>query len=1080
MGDKGFSLKGFMENFNQSSDAKDGSNSENNSRPDDTNVSFSPLYYEQLHNAFTVEPKSRKIPSTTYADGKPRKLSENDIYRRDTKLIVSATDEDELNTDFDLEAFEVQYYEVNGQKYSGIQLINPAASYKNYTPAALNRGSDGIWVYTRPDGASVPIGNITLDKCYAVNPHPDLTYDALFCIFKIDGRYRGASISYQDIMKNNVYQPIRKLLSCDSDPNFKNEYAKYIFNKLVYEAPFNNDKYSILTLPTHAGWISVDQKEPVFAHYGLFHPKLYPHINSELRKRRLLKTDLSIQEIVQEYTAALPKHWKSKALVAVRVASLLLYYFEKADIRPDQMIVIETPGRICTQTAISLLKTSDYKQGGTPSIVLEKNDITSILQHTNDGLVLLEDTAANNEMTKLNHRLSMVERDITNTTGTADTTRHMIAILSENPDRIIRTGAPLFISLSDLAVDRSKINELRRLSGLFDFALIRKITGIYVDSQKDIDIAIEEANKISVTTENEERIDTIRAIYAAAVLLKTLNVVTADEVASIQNWLTTENSNTFDAYISITNDFIVTFNNLIRDGRIKVVGQSGPPYYKPKSNMAFLADGFVNFEKEVLSGLIIPNLRTSAKINSLKNALETEGILYGTNNKQRKPTVETSDKSKEIVAAYSVSEDILDDDVLEIVNESAFDDKYYSITDLPRKDFVPIIFSPSGAKAAGMKIAPDSDENFHMYVCGASRSGKTVYLMQQALFRAFNGEQVIIFDNKESFSRDRWKKVFKEDTQSILTKYVDYYNIGASGIPVDLYSLDYCKRPYEKTNRLYSILSTAAKIKDTSDKQKNKLTEIIDEVLIETKANDIIQSSDILKKLDKSDDVTKELRGKLEPVLKMIDYSKDGKYDSSLPMRRQSWGDFLKKKKKIVIISSKESLNSRTTLTDMLLASLYEFKDSNKDNRFTVIIDELLDQNIEKQGAINKLFRKVGKLNISMLVAAQTYSNDETDRIGAIVKNAGIKVFFSYDEDNISDISALLSKSKSYESSLSDLEQGECIIKASFYSKHRIKNDKKAVIRGWTPSFTDTSFFNKPQGNSSGKVTIVAGRIIED
>ena len=1074
MDTKGFSTQGFIENFNKSENKSEKNSEENNT------VSFAPEYYQLRTEAFTEKSISKNIPATIYKDGKPRKLSEEDIYKFNTSMIVSATDGEEINTDFDLEAFEVQYYEINGQKYSGMQLINPAAKYLNYTPAAINYGSDGIWGYIRPDGVSIPIGKITLNKCYAVNPHPDLTYDALFCMFYIDEKLHGVSILYKDIMKNNVYEPIRKLLPCDSDPNFKDEYAKYIFNKLVYEAPFHNDKYSIIVMPPHAGWISVDQKDPVFAHYGLFHPKLYPYIVPEVRNRSLTKTDLPIQEIVQKYTAALPKHWKVKALIAIRIASLLLYYFEESDIRPDQMIVVETPGRICTQTAISLLKTSDYAQGGTPSIVLEKKDIASILQHTNDGLVLLEDTAANNEMTKLNHRLSMLERDITSTTGTADTTRHMIAILSEQPDRIIRTGSPLFISLSDVACDSSKINELRQLSGLFDFALIRRITQNYVDSKRDIDIAIEEANKISVTNENEERISIIRATYAAAVFLKKLDVLTSDEVDSILNWLTDENSNTFDTYLSITNDFIVTFNNLIRDGSIRVVEQSGPPYYKPHSNMAFLSYGYINFEKEVLSSVIIPNLRTKAKINSLKNALETEGILYGTNNKQRNPLVNTSNKSKEKVAVYSVAEDILDDDVREIVIETALDDKYYSATDLPRKDFVPLIFSPSGTKAAGMKMAPDSDENFHMYVCGASRSGKTVYLMQQALFRAFNRDQVIIFDNSEAFSRDQWKKVFKEATPSILAKYVEYHHIGESGIPVDLYSLDHCKQPYEKANRLYSILSTAARIKESADKQKNKLTEIIDEILKETKGNGIIQSSDIIKKLDKSDDVTKELKGKLEPVLKMIDYSKDGKDDSGLPMHRQSWGDFLKKKKKIVIISSKESLNSRTTLTDMLLASLYEYKLHNRDDRFTVILDELLDQNCEKQGTINKLFRKVAKLNISMLVASQTYSNDEEDRIGAIIKNAGVKVFFSYDEDDISDIAALLSKSKSYQTTLSDLEQGECIIKANFYSKSRNKNGKKDVIHGRTPSFTDTSFFNKPQENSSGKVKIIAGRILED
>ena len=136
MGNKGFSFKGFIDNFNQSNDAKDESSSVNNSHPDDTNVSFAPEYYKLRTDAFTKKSVTQNIPATVNKNGKAR--TEDDVYKKDTSMIVSATDEEEINTDFDLEAFEVQYCEINGQKYSGMQLINPAAKYLNYTPAAIN------------------------------------------------------------------------------------------------------------------------------------------------------------------------------------------------------------------------------------------------------------------------------------------------------------------------------------------------------------------------------------------------------------------------------------------------------------------------------------------------------------------------------------------------------------------------------------------------------------------------------------------------------------------------------------------------------------------------------------------------------------------------------------------------------------------------------------------------------------------------------------------------------------------------------------------------------------------------------
>ena len=97
----------------------------------------------------------------------------------------------------------------------------------------------------------------------------------------------------------------------------------------------------------------------------------------------------------------------------------------------------------------------------------------------------------------------------------------------------------------------------------------------------------------------------------------------------------------------------------------------------------------------------------------------------------------------------------------------------------------------------------------------------------------------------------------------------------------------------------------------------------------------------------------------------------------------------------------------------MMLASLYEYKQHDHDPRYTIILDEIEDLCPEK------------------------------DRLGKIIGNCGILVFFRPKTNNISDISKLTGIDKS---TFVNLEQGQCIVYGPLYNKYEDKNKNVTLI----------------------------------
>ncbi|MGN0622144.1 MAG: hypothetical protein ACI4I9_09780 [Porcipelethomonas sp.] len=119
-----------------------------------------------------------------------------------------------------------------------------------------------------------------------------------------------------------------------------------------------------------------------------------------------------------------------------------------------------------------------------------------------------------------------------------------------------------------------------------------------------------------------------------------------------------------------------------------------------------------------------------------------------------------------------------------------------------------------------------------------------------------------------------------------------------------------------------------------------------------------------------------------------------------------------------------------------MLESLYNYKQCNPDQRYTVVIDEVQDLYLHEKGAVNTLLRKGGKHGLSMLLASQSFP-DPNIAYGKVIGNCGrIRGYHPKYDD--------LCKSAEYfgydKFEVDVLQQGECFDNGLFYSRYHGKN----------------------------------------
>lgn len=878
------------------------------------------------------------------------------------------------------------------------------------------RKSGSEYIMTERNGREVNIGKLKLKDKYIVNQHPDGTFDAFYCKIECENSDPvEIAIPYKHVVKRNIlpYLPfLRRNADCPD---------KYIVMAFYHEI-LDGDDIKFLQLPQHSGWQEAQDGKTTFASAEIVIPKLRMYYSDDILERKMLHTEKTLTEAGEALAKVLPAHWKYKLLVVLSVTSVLLYFYRLAGLIPDQMFVIEPKSESNARTDLAILD-------NTKRTICRLTDCKTAIQHElaliNDGLALFSESAYFEERKKRDAGLDVLLNDLHNQSICNNSNRHISAVISNNPGTLSSELQAYFISLSECP-DVENNDDISMAMGEFNSALVKVLSDSDVTDNL-ITHSLRACKCKKKNTENEDYYCSLKMLCATAILLNNYKVISFDDMINIITFLAHHNNEFTDTEQAISNEFRAILSEEIENGNIEVATAESSLYFDPNKYMIYVDNSYINLLAKVLDEKVLPVMKTTKRRNKLLSALKACEKLYSNNNFKRRIDIETSPGAPESFSVYSFTKDLLDSKCRNKIDSLAYYDYSFDKGEEP-VGFIPLLKLDNN-KMAGYLTDESTDECESIYVSGKPRSGKTRFLVEQVVIRYNAGKKMILFDQTGSFTPEELQKY------GVDKALFCHWDIGKIGIPIDLLSLENCSTLPEKKNRLFSIFSIAAEI--SGEVQGKVLKKVLAKITKAIDADEVHTLPETLRFFDENDSEQLIIKDRLEEVFNELE---------GLNTYQQNWGDFLDSQKGIVVLStSSDGIRKRSPLVDMLLASLYEYKQHDRVPRYTVVFDEIEDLCLDKDGPISIILRKGAKHHISMMLASQEYSV-EKDKLGKLLGNCANHVFFRPKDANLKDISKHIGIDLS---TLANLEQGQCVFYGPLFNKIAEKN-KQVTIIGWT------------------------------
>ena len=875
---------------------------------------------------------------------------------------------------------------------------------------------DGCYFVQERNGREVPVGYLKATEKTVVNPQEDGSFDCMLCSLLENGQTESRKEQFPrlDLLRNRIMPHLWKF-----HPNIDCP-AEYI-TAAFYEELRDGDDVTTLTLPAHSGW-NCEEEQCTFVSAETMIPQLADYYADDIPMRKIPETNLDLAAAAQKLASIFPDNAGLKLLLTASTASLLLPFFPEEGYQPDRILLMRPESEPVAKVATVCLSNQDYFSTTTCSLSECKTVLQRVLNNVWDGMCVFCDLSYVENRSQRMAGMDVLLQDLRCGQGINEIARHMIAVLSNNPGIYSSEMPLLFINLSGCP-SVNGLGYLQQAIGDFHSALIHVLStsnpkhNFVTNAVRQLKEQVDEATMAEMS-------GTERILRTTLCIMEFYGVFGSEDIAAICDALNRGDSDAFDSNLVVVNEFRMVFSAMIEDNTFAVANQFEPPYYTGCEKSVVLDRDYVNLNEAVLNK-VVAHMETTKRRNVVLSALDAAGKLHANNNYKRLLDIETAPGVVETVNLYSVPRAFLTPSCQAKLKAVRYADRLFDRAHFP-SGFLPLVCVDE--KAAGRVIDENSDEDDNLYVSGQTRSGKTFLLVQQAMIRAASGQQLIIFDQSGAFSSHELRKHLSD---KLVESAFSFWDIGQEGLPVDILSLDHCHTLREKKDRLFSVFSVAGRISGEvmGKLLRSRLTKIAKAI----EAGEIHTLSDTLQFFDEDDPDQAEIRTRLEEAFEDLD---------GLPVYQRDWGAFFGTQKPIVVVSTADDgIRKSAQHIDALLANLYAWKQYNQRDRFTVVLDEVEDFCLEKEGSVSTILRKGGKHRLSMMLASQEFSA-EKDLLGKIIGNCATLAVFRPKDNNISELAKQLNVDRQQ---LAALEQREMLVVGPLYSQRRGRNIRTSV-----------------------------------
>ena len=802
-----------------------------------------------------------------------------------------------------------------------------------------------------------------------------------------------------------------------------------------------------LTLPRHAGWNWTPEGSRIFVDSEMMQPQfedLFLTDDHEDTKKKgnkmhnvfldvsLSSTDRKFDDVVAYYHSLIPDTLPMKIGTVISAMSRLLPFYKEEGLVQDRLLLFETADDATAKTMTAVIKnrhhlTTEALFSSMRLPYLEEEikkyvDCTAVLRHS-CAICTMHDF-----IKILKFLFELIQNGYADEGG-----RRLVPVLFIDNAGVVPEEFLIHqISISD-RIHFDNVEQIQGILGVLDYHIVKNTERNPDAVQQSLKAAITTAKEMVYTFPRRSQSSSAVMLLSTAIMLKEGGVLTDADVQEIQEWLFTEAKSRTSMSSSVYKATKVSLSNAICSGVLQIANQYGPPFWS--TDRAFIAsDDSLNITKETLADEILPELPVGKK-NAL-DYLEEEDVLYHDEGKgkQKTWTVETEDGKKKPRRFYSLSRDLLTPEANKIVDEATASDLFHKI-DAPINNFFPFIKHRRLEMFAGQQITDYKHGNNFIAVTGAPGAGKTDWLMMQAIQRAKAGDVVVVADPTNSFCKEELSGHKIPD--EIINELFEFWDMSNDGFPVSIPDYEGCSNLQQQVQRLSSLLISGMHV--TGPQQRLVLTSKVFEWLETTPINNSIDLASLPASLGDTRD-EKELYSKMKALFSTVDMYKNVPF---------TWADRLYAKGKILVISSgNANINEQANPFDVVLDTLYSYKDIHHDDRVTIILDEFQTLNRHRGCTLESILSRGRKLNMSVILASQEYT-DKKDSIGRFYAYCGTRVFFRpLGEECVKVIAELTKLDANIIRTLPDFN---CAVLGPIYSEYYQKNIQlKSAIVGET------------------------------